>query len=89
VDQVVEILLHQGVLAATGPTGQQLLPARDLDSMTLAELWQRVRRGLDGSVRARDVVSKEVHEVLDHAEAAFAKGGGSKTVKEWLHPHKV
>jgi membrane protein len=84
VDRVVEILLHQGVLAVSGPSGDQLLPARDFDSMPLGELWQKVRRGLDGAIRTRDVVPKDVHELLDHAEAAFAKDAGRKSVKEWL-----
>ena len=86
VDRVVEILLYQGVLAVSGPTGDQLLPARDLESLTLGELWQKLRRGLDGTLRARDAVSVDVHELLDHAEAAFAKEAGRKTVREWLQP---
>jgi membrane protein len=90
VDRVVEILQHNGLLVeATGAGAsetQQLLPARDLGSLSVADLWQQLRRGFDGTARtaARDELSREVHHLLDAAESGFAKSAGKQSVRDWL-----
>lgn len=87
VDRVVEILQHHGVLTESADT-RQLVPNRDLDSLTVAELWQQIRRGFDGpgKSRARDELSREVQDLLDAAESGFAKSAGKQTLREWLTP---
>jgi membrane protein len=84
VDRVVEILLHHGVLAESGTDGSELLPRRDLDSLTVAELWQLLREGFDGRPRVRAGMAREVQELLDAAEVGFARAGGRQTIREWL-----
>jgi membrane protein len=92
VERVIEILLHHGVLALTD--GDQLLPRRDLDSVSVAQLWQWLREGFDAQVRARDALGRGVDELLGAAEAAFAQAAGRQSVREWLadrareHPTK-
>lgn len=82
VDRVVDILLHHGVLIEGG--GGELLPRRDLDSLTVAQLWQLLRAGLDGTPRGRSPLAREVQELLASAEAGFAEAGGRQTLREWL-----
>lgn len=82
IDRVVEILLHHGVLAE-GVAGE-LLPRRDLDAMTVAQLWQLLRAGIDDRPRGRDALAREVQELVASAEAGFAEGGGRRTLREWL-----
>lgn len=90
VDRVVEILLHNGLLAeVTGPgtSGvRTLLPARDLGTLSVAELWQSIRHGFDADSkgRARNEIAAEVQELLQTAEAGFSKSAGKQSVREWL-----
>jgi membrane protein len=94
VERVIEILLHRGVLAQSGPDGDQLLPQRDLDSVTVAQLWQWLREGFDAQGRARDALGRDVDELLAAAEAAFAQAAGRQSLRDWLagrareHPTK-
>ncbi|HUR41677.1 MAG TPA: YihY/virulence factor BrkB family protein [Verrucomicrobiae bacterium] len=86
VDRVIEILVHHGVLAEAGVDGVQLLPGRDLDSMTVAALWQLLRNGFDPLLRAKDGVAGEVQKLLESAEQRFAAEAGAMTLREWLAP---
>jgi membrane protein len=87
IDAVVDVLLHHNVLAEAGAKRRQLLPGRDLDSLTVAQLWRLLRLGADpGASRARsqDEGARSVEKVLADAEAAFSTGAGSRTVRDWL-----
>lgn len=84
VDRTLDVLVHHGVLVEAGAEGEQLLPGRDLDSLTVAQLWQLLREGFDVRPRARDGLANEVHTLLESAESAFAAGDGRKTLREWL-----
>lgn len=86
VDRVVEILQHNGLLVETVSEPQQLLPARDLGSLSVAELWQQIRRGFDGAAKAaaRDELSREVQHLLEAAESGFAESSGKQSVRDWL-----
>ncbi|MGH8481720.1 MAG: YihY/virulence factor BrkB family protein [Nevskiaceae bacterium] len=82
VERVVEVLLHHGVLAESGTDGRALLPRRDLDSLTLAQLWQLLREGAGGS--GRDGAAPEVRVLVESAESGFAQAAGRQTVRAWL-----
>ena len=84
VEYVVEMLIHQGVLAVAGRDRAGLLPGRDLDSLTVAELWQLIRRGFEGAGRGRSELAQAVAQLLDSAEAGFAADAGKQSVREWL-----
>ncbi len=84
VERIVEVLLHHGVLAESGAGGRQLLPKRDLDSLTVAQLWQLLREGVDGRRGSGEAVA-----LVDGLEAAFAQSGGRQTVREWLTAPKA
>jgi len=80
VERVVEVLLHHGVLAESGADGRQLLPRRDLQSLTVGQLWLLLREGVDG----RGSGAADVRALLDSAEASFAGTIGKQSVREWL-----
>ncbi len=84
IERVIQVLVHHGVLAESGPDGRQLLPQRDLGSMTLAQLWQLLREGVDGQPRGRDDLARDAHTLIESVEAAFAQTAGRQTVREWL-----
>jgi membrane protein len=81
VERVVEVLLHHGVLAESGADGRQLLPRRDLASLTLDQLWRLLREGIGGHARG---ASPEALALVASAEAKFAEDGGRQSVREWL-----
>lgn len=84
IDRVLEILLHHGVLAQSGTDGAQLLPRRDLDSLSVAQLWQLLREGFDGQPRGRDPLAQGVQRLIEQAESGFAEKAGRQTLREWL-----
>jgi membrane protein len=81
VERVVGVLVHHGVLAETGVDGRTLLPRRDLDSITMAQLWLLLREGAEGRGSG---VGGEVRALVEQAEQAFAGGAGARTVRDWL-----
>ena len=81
IERVIAVLLHHGVLAESGADGRQLLPRRDLDSLTLAQLWQLLREGVDARPRGRH---GDAQALVESAEAGFARSAGKQTVREWL-----
>jgi membrane protein len=84
VEHVIEVLIHQRVLAVAGEERMSLLPGRDLDSLTVAQLWQLIRRGFDDHSHRRSPVATSVANLLERAEGAFDKGAGHHTVRAWL-----
>lgn len=81
VERVVEVLLHHGVLAESGGDGRQLLPRRDLGSLTLTQLWQLLREGVNGHLRSP---APDALALVESVEAGFAASTGRQTVREWL-----
>jgi membrane protein len=88
IEHVVEVLIHQGVLAVAGQDRLGLLPGRDLDALKLAELWRLIRRGFDPGARSRSELAQTVADLLDQAESGFVKGPGGRSVREWLNTSK-
>jgi membrane protein len=84
VDHVVEVLISGSVLAPAGRDQAGLLPGRDLDSLSVAELWKMIRRGFEGAGRGRSELAHAVAELLDRAEEGFAADVGKQSVREWL-----
>ena len=81
VERVVEVLLHHGVLAESGADGRQLLPRRDLASLTVGQLWLLLREGVDGRGGG---AAADVRALLDSAEASFVETAGRQSVRDWL-----
>ena len=83
IERVVEALVHHGVLAESGAEGRHLLPKRDLESLTVAQVWQLLREGAEGRRGAMDAAAIAL---VDSVEAGFAQSAGRQTLREWLTP---
>lgn len=83
VARAVETLIQKGLLIESGPSGQQLSPARDLDGLTLGEAWRLIREA-PSSAPASDPLALEVNCLLDRAEAQFLEHEGRTTLRNWL-----
>lgn len=84
VERVIAVLLHHGVLAESGADGRQLLPKRDLESLTVAHLWQLLREGVDVRAKGREGLSHQAHVLVEAAETGFAQAAGKQSVRDWL-----
>jgi membrane protein len=83
VRRAVEQLIFNGLLTESGQARTQLIPAVDLDSITLARLWTLARTG-DGLPAARTPLASHARKIVEQAEADFAARHGSLTVRQWL-----
>ena len=84
VDRVVETLIAQNLLAATGEERTRLIPAIDLDALPLSQLWRRVRSGSTPLPRSHQAQAREVTRLLDTAETCFDEATGGQTLRQWL-----
>lgn len=83
VARAVETLISRGFLTESGSTRTQLVPARDLDSVTLGELWRAVRAG-SSELRPHAALGYQVVQLLDEGERRFMEQSGGITLREWL-----
>lgn len=83
VARAVETLIEHGYLTEAGHTRTQLVPARDLDAVTLGELWRAVREGKT-ALKPTDALSREVLDLLNTAEQGFVDRHGAISLREWL-----
>ena len=83
VARAVETLIEQGYLTEAGQSRTLLVPARDLESISLGSLWQAVRKG-SAQILPQQELSQRVIKVLDDAEQPFAERYGSLSLRTWL-----
>lgn len=83
VARAVETLITRGFLTEAGQTRTQLVPARDLESFTLGELWRAVRAGAS-EPRPHAPLGHQVLQLLDEGERRFVEQSGSITLRDWL-----
>jgi membrane protein len=83
VARAVETLLQCRFLTEAGRARTELIPARDLDSVTLGELWRTVRSGTI-DLRPRDEAGRGVLRMIEEAEGRFCDTAGSITLRRWL-----
>lgn len=79
----VETLIERGYLTEAGRERTQLVPARDLDAVTLGELWRSIRAGRT-ELRPHDALGREVAGLIDTAESAFIEQHGHSSLRDWL-----
>lgn len=84
VDRVIQTLKAQNLLAQAGEDRARLLPTIDLDSLSLSDLWRRMRSGAVPLPKNHQAQAREVSKLLDSAEAAFDKSTGGMTLRQWL-----
>lgn len=81
--RAVETLISRGFLTEAGRLRTQLVPARDLDSVTVGELWRAVRAG-DSELRPHAALGYQVVRLLDEGERHFMEQSGNISLREWL-----
>jgi membrane protein len=86
VRRAVEQLLFNGLLTEAGATRTQLVPAVDLESVTLAQLWTLARTG-EGLPNTRGGLADGVRTLIEQAEADFTARHESVSVRSWLREH--
>lgn len=89
VDRLLDILLHHQLLATTDGDKRALLPRRDLDSLSVGELWKLIRRGYgdNGRPRPADALSKAAKLLVDDAETGFVDTH-QQSIKQWLESER-
>ncbi len=83
VARAVEALIEQGFLTEAGQARTQLVPARDLESVSLGALWQAVRRG-NSALAGQPPLGRRVLGLLDDAELGFVERHGNTSLRQWL-----
>jgi len=86
VRRAVEQLIFNGLLTEAGRARTQLIPAVDLESVTLARLWTLARTG-DGLPGTRGPLADSARALIEQAEADFATRHEGVSVRSWLREH--
>ncbi|MDP9143474.1 MAG: YihY/virulence factor BrkB family protein, partial [Actinomycetota bacterium] len=79
----VETLIARGFLTEAGRIRTQLVPARDLESVTLGELWCAIRAG-NAEPHPRETLGREVIQFIDQAETGVSETHGRLSLRDWL-----
>ena len=83
VARAIETLITHGFLTEAGRSRTQLVPARDLDSLTVGDLWRSVRSD-SGQIQPSDAMGRQVLGMIDGAETRFAEHNGKLSLRDWL-----
>ncbi len=83
VTRVMQLLIDRRFLVESGPDRLQLIPARDLQSVKVSELWQAIRSS-DEPLSQRLPMGQRTLALLDAAEDRFMREVGNLSVREWL-----
>ncbi len=83
VARAVDTLISRGFLTESGRQRTLLVPARDLQSVTLGELWRAIRAG-NSELIPHGELGREVAELIEAAENDFVQSKGHLTIHDWL-----
>lgn len=83
VARAVDTLITRGFLTEAGRQRTLLVPARDLESSTLGELWRAIRAG-NSELRVHSPLGREVIDFIDEAERGFMEAHGRLSLRDWL-----
>ena len=83
VARAVETLIGCGFLTEAGLARTQLVPARDLDSVSLGELWRAIRAGR-ADLHPASAMGRDVVKLIDNAESGFIESHGRTSLRDWL-----
>jgi membrane protein len=86
-EDIVTALKKKGLIVETAADPPLYLPARDLETITLREVYDAVRGpGLDDGFERQRIVSIEgVDSIADIIDAAIVDALGDRTLKEIVH----
>jgi membrane protein len=81
--RAVETLIDRGYLTEAGRARTQLVPARDLESVTLGTLWRDIR-STTTPLTATDELGRDLLARIDTAERHFLEESGRLSLRDWL-----
>jgi membrane protein len=84
VSRVVQTLIFHRLLTEAGGERTRLIPAMDLETITLSRLWRLVRAGHEPMPMGKDGLAHDATRLIDDAEAAFEQHTGGLTLRAWL-----
>lgn len=84
VQWVTDLLITDGLLTAAGQRGDQLVPALDLDSVSLGRLWRLARAGNSAMPKTLEGFGPPIRELLEGAEKNVEAAIGGLSVRQWL-----
>ena len=84
VAQIVEVLMHHGLLVETGEKRSCLLPGMDLDSIELARLWRLARAGNTPLPLSRIAPASHVKQLLDATEVGFEAAQAQRSLRQFI-----
>ncbi|MGH8598703.1 MAG: YihY/virulence factor BrkB family protein, partial [Gammaproteobacteria bacterium] len=88
VSRAIETLVRCRFLTEAGALRTELIPARDLETVTLGELWGAVRAA-ESDVRPRNALGRQVWQLLGDVENSFASTVGKMSLRSWLESREI
>ncbi|HEX4895453.1 MAG TPA: YihY/virulence factor BrkB family protein [Solimonas sp.] len=85
VARVADNLIFQGLLTEAGAQRTQLVPAVDLESLSMARLWRLARAAGGLGSRSDSPLAAPVKALLDEAESSFEQAHGQTSLRAWLN----
>ncbi|MGB0956100.1 MAG: YihY/virulence factor BrkB family protein [Panacagrimonas sp.] len=85
--RAIQTLLECRLLTEAGRKRTELVPARDLASTELADLWREIRAGR-GKIQPRSRQQAQVLGMLDQAEQQFQQVTAGQSLRQWLADRK-
>lgn len=80
----VETLITAGFLTETGQSRTKLIPARDLESVSLGALWQAIRGGTPSQLHGQPPYGNRVVALIEDAESRFMERHSQTSLRQWL-----
>jgi membrane protein len=84
VAQTVEVLMFHRLLVEAGELRSQLIPGKDLDSITLAQLWRLARAGNTPLPLSRLASATQIKHLLDSTEERFETEQADKSLRQFI-----
>lgn len=84
VANLVDTLMHHGLLAETGPQADRLQPGRDLDSLSLADVLHAARSGSVAVSTVNLPAAAAARRLVEAAEAHFNASITEPSLRAWI-----
>lgn len=84
VAQMVEILIHHGLLTESGEQRNRLMPGMDLETIGLAKLWRLARAGNTLLPLTHITPATQIKHLLDETEERFEAAQSNKSLRQFI-----
>lgn len=86
IDRVIDILIRRQILVETNQRPPRLVPLRDLDQLTLGDIWRALRQGMarETPPEQRAGSWSQALAAVEAAESGFDAQAGAISARDWL-----